>query len=133
MSFKSLASEKEWLLPVSSSQLVVKAEPCKESKLETALFYTCIATLLLLFACIYYKNSIPILRPFASTLSAGMLPSLWASLPAPALLFICAPYFAEPSKVTTVRYWIYLLYIIGVVAGALVFGNEADALQRAMS
>lgn len=133
MSPKSLASGKESLLPVSSSQPVVKAEPCKERKLETALFYTCIATLLLLFACIYYKNSIPILRPFASTLSAGMLPSLWASLPAPALLFICAPYFAEPSKVTTVRYWIYLLYIIGVVAGALVFGNEADALQCAMS
>ncbi|KAF1966489.1 hypothetical protein BU23DRAFT_560185 [Bimuria novae-zelandiae CBS 107.79] len=61
-----------------------------------------------------------------------MLSSIWASLPAPAMLFVCAPYFAERSMVTMVRYWIYLLYIIGVAVGALVFGSEANAMECAM-
>ena len=132
MSPKSLPSEKETLLPITASPPVAPPEPRKESRVETALFYVCIATLLVLFAGIYYKDAIPALRPIAAMLSAGIFPSLWASLPAPALLFLGAPYFAEESKVAVVRYWIYLLYIVGVMAGAFVFGSEAAAMRCAV-
>jgi hypothetical protein len=131
MSPKYVLSEKGTLLPVAATPPAFNPDT-RTDKRESTLFYLCVGTLLLLFGALYYKDSIPPWSPFASTLqllNAGMLSSLWASLPAPALLFVGAPYFAEPSKVTLVRLWIYLLYIVGVAVGAVVFGSEASGLQ----
>ena len=137
MSPKYLASDKEMLLPVTTAPSPPPTAPQEEenSKVESVLFYLCASTLLVLFGSLYFKDSLPPLSPLASALQllhVGMLSSLWASLPAPALLFIFAPYFAEQSKVTVVRYWIYLFYIIGVAVGAVVFGGEASAMECAM-
>lgn len=132
MPSKFPSTSEETVLPITTWRRV--AEP-KENKLESALFYVCLVTLLFLFGSIYYRDAIPKSSPFAylvCLLDAGMLSSLWASLPAPVVLFAFAPYFAEPSKVPTVRYSIYLLYILGVVMGALVFGHETMAMQCAM-
>ncbi|KAL1608289.1 hypothetical protein SLS60_003228 [Paraconiothyrium brasiliense] len=136
MTLKYLSSEKEALLPVATMPPAAAPEAAADERahatFESSLFYLCVATLLLLFGSLCYRNSIPPSSAFASSLqllNAGMLSSLWAALPAPALLFLSAPYFVERPKVTMVRYWIYLLYIVGVAVGALVFGGQASALE----
>ncbi|KAF9734050.1 hypothetical protein PMIN06_006304 [Paraphaeosphaeria minitans] len=131
MSPKYVSSDKETLLPVAETP-GSRAEERSNNRLESTVFYLCVASLLFLFGSLYYRDSIPPWSPFASTvqlLDAGMLPSLWASLPAPMMLFVCAPYLVERSKVTMVRYWIYLLYIVGVAVGALVFGSDASTME----
>jgi hypothetical protein len=131
MSPEYLPSEKGALLPVAATPPASNPDQ-RTHKLESTLFYLCAGTLLLLGGSLYYKDSVPPWIPFASILpllNAGMLSSLWASLPAPALLFVGAPYFAERSRVTLVRYWIYLLYMVGVAVGAVVFGSEASGMQ----
>lgn len=136
MSTKYLSSDKEALLPVAAPLPAPEAKERADNRVESTLFYLCVATLLGLFGSLYYRNSLPPASPLASTLkllNAGMLSSLWASLPAPLLLFICAPYYAEQSKVTMVRYWIYLLYIVGVAVGALIFGSEATSMECNMT
>lgn len=131
-----MSSDKASLLPVANAcPPPTRRESQTHSTLETTLFYVCISTLMLLFGSLYYKDSLPSWLPLAPTLHllhAGMLSSLWASLPAPALLFVFAPCFADKDKVTMVRYWIYLFYIVGVAVGAMVFGSEANAMQCAM-
>lgn len=132
MSLRYHFAEKEALLPVATVSAASKADEHAINKLESTLFYLCVATLFFLFGCLYFRDSMPPRSPFASTLqllNAGMLSSLWASLPAPMMMFVGAPYFAERSKVTVVRYWIYLLYTVGVAVGALVFGGEVRAMQ----
>lgn len=132
MSSRYSSPEKEALLPVAEMHDSQPEERSTYNKLESTLFYLCVTTLVFLFGSLFCRDSIPEWSPLSSTLrqvNAGMLSSLWASLPAPMMLFVGAPYFAERSKVTMVRYWIYLLYIVGVAAGAFVFGGEASAME----
>ena len=121
----------ETVLPVTTWRSV----EARENKLETALFYVCFATLLILLGLVYSGEMVPENSLFAylgCLLDAGLLSSLWASLPAPAVLFVFAPWFAEPSKVNTVRYSVYLLYLLGTLIGALSFGHDSSAMQCAV-
>jgi len=130
------SGKQEAILPVAALSSGRIPDNSRASKCEVVLFYLCVTALLILFGSIYFRDLLPPshpLEPYVRLLHAGILSSLWASLPAPALLFACAPYFAQPERVTLVRYWIYLLYMVGVVVGALVFGSGVSVVECGMA
>ncbi|KAF1957626.1 hypothetical protein CC80DRAFT_48306 [Byssothecium circinans] len=128
-----LSSEKRSLLPVAEpSQLLRQENDHSEAETDadlstTTLTYASLALIVVLLLLLNAFHLLPRtspLFPYTALIASGIQTSAWASLPAPVVLFIYAPYLAQPGRVAQMRYLTFLFYLVGTCVGGLMFGLD---------
>ncbi|KAF2639079.1 hypothetical protein P280DRAFT_71078 [Massarina eburnea CBS 473.64] len=134
-------SEKASLLPIAEQQPPTRHEDEDDehehsSDLRSAtLIYASLVilvALILLLNTFYLLPSDSPLAPYAVLIATGIRTSAWASLPAPVVLFIYAPYLAQSGKVAQMRYLTFLFYLVGTCVGGLMFGVDLKEAVMAL-
>lgn len=134
MSTKYQDSEKQPLLPISAAaarpappQGHDEPERARIERLEKHLLIAALP-FLIAFLLVLYSNSFisasSSLTPTLQLLKAGLQTAAWSSLPAPVVLFVLAPFVAQPKFVTLTQCVVFLLYLVGVAVGALLVAQD---------
>jgi hypothetical protein len=134
-------AEKQPFLPnglnAPPAELSLRPKPrFSTAQAEITLITICIglltALITLLYAPVYLPSNSPYLPPL-QLLGAGLQTSVWAALPAPAILFLLAPTIVDTERLNLARYAIFLGYLVGAATGAGVFGSDLMDAVNAMS